>query len=302
MTLSACQLRRPMILVWISLLSVVLLAGCKTDALSSPQRQTEEVPVTSFDSPAGIDVPNIPVADRTEVDLVEELLLHRAMYTRLLEALATYYTERGNDIKAAWARTELHDLRRYVKPYRYILDAEVPAATLRPTESIAEANKLYDEAWALMRKGGHGVAIFYNEAVMKQALVKFKNLIDQYPTSDKIDDAAFWIGKIHKEYFQEKDNTLAIEWYKRSIDWNPQTTNPARFEIAVVYDYRLHERENALQWYQRVIDEEGDLDGTNTAFAYTRIRQLTAEQTRYAPGEAVSQTPPPPDSAAHANP
>ncbi len=302
MTSSARSTHRPIILVSAALLSSLLVAGCKTDGLTGAQRQSEEVPTTSFDSPAGVNVPNIQIADRTEVDLVEELLLHRAMYARLLQALATYYTDHGNDIKAVWARTELNDLRRYVKPYRYIMDAEVPVATLRPLESIADADKLYDEAIALTRKGGHGVAIFYNEGTMKQALAKFRSLIDTYPTSDKIDDAAFWIGKIHKEYFQEKDNTLAIAWYQRAIDWNPQTPNAARFEIATVYDYRLHERENALQWYQRVIDEEADLDATNTAFAYTRIRQLTAEKTRYAPGEAVSQTPPPPDSAAQANP
>jgi len=281
------KLSRPGILV-LSVtvaLSAALVVGCKTDELAGPERESAVGPMTNLESPAGIDVPNVKL-DRTEVDLVEELLLHRAMYARLLRALNTYYTENGNETKAVWARSELNDLKR-VKPYRYILDSEVPVLAMTPSESIAEADQLYDEACALMKKGGHGVPALYNQETMKLALAKFKELVDRYPTSDKIDDAAFFIGEIHKEYFEEKDNTLAIEWYKRAIQWNPNTPHPARFQIAVAYDYRLHEREEALYWYQQVLECEPDIEKTNTVFASNRIRQLTTEKTRHAPGDVV---------------
>jgi len=283
------KLSRPGILVLTVSLCAVLVGGCKTDELAGPKREVAVGPMTSLESPAGINVPNVKL-DRTEVDLVEELLLHRAMYARLLRALNTYYTEHGNEEKAVWARSELNDLKR-VKPYRYILDSEVPTLDMTPSESIAEADQLYDEACALMKKGGHKVPALYNQETMKLALAKFKELVDRHPTSDKIDDAAFFIGEIHKEYFEEKDNTLAIEWYKRAIQWNPDTAHPARFQIAVCYDYRLHEREEALYWYQQVLEHEPDIEKTNTLFASNRIRQLTTEKTRHAPGDIVPETP-----------
>lgn len=259
------------------------LAGCKTDAVAGPERTSAEAPTSDIEDPAGVDLPPITIADRTEVDLVEEMIFHRAMYARLLRALATYYTEHGDDIKATWARSELSDLRR-VKPYRYIRDAEVPVATLRPTDSIAEADRLYDEAHQLMRKGGHGVPALYNQETMKLALAKFKQLIDQYPTSDKIDDAAFFIAEIHKEYFEEKDNVLAAEWYRRAVQWNPNTPHPARFQLAVLYDFRMHEREKALAMYHEVVSAERD-NISNVDFAQRRITQLTNEETRHARGE-----------------
>lgn len=275
------------------ILLTVALVGCQSEKTVSPEREVAEAPVSSIENPPGIDLPPIRIADRTEVDLVEEMMLHRAMYARLLRALTTYYSERGFHEKAVWAQNELNDLRR-VKPYRYILDAEAPSVSLRPTDSIAEADRLYDEAMTLMRRGGHGVPALYNQETMKLALAKFKQLVEQYPTSDKIDDAAFYIAEIHKEYFEEMDNTIAAVWYKRALEWNPDTTHPVRFQLAVLYDYRLHERAEALHWYNRVLEEESDVRRSNTAFARARIRQLTDEETRLAPGEAVTTTTPPP--------
>jgi len=277
---------------WILMLGVTLaaglIAGCKTDEIANPTRKPAPGPTTSLENPAGIPTPDIPLADRSEVDLVEEMILHRTMYARYLKALVQYYSEHGNDEKATWARTELNDLRR-VKPYSYIKDAEIPSKELRPSTSISEADKLYQEGLDLMKKGGHGVPALYNQETMKQALAKFKELIDRYPDSDKIDDAAFFIAEIHKEYFEEKDNTIALEWYKRAIEWNPKTPYPVRFQIAVLYDHRLHEREESLKWYNRVLTEEPDIEKTNTEYAKERIRYLTSEKTRNAPGDTVTE-------------
>lgn len=279
------------VMACVAIMLAVPMAGCKTDTMTNPEREPSQAPMTDLTNPPGVELPSVKIADRAEADLVEELVLHRAMYARYLEALVTYYTEHGDGMKAAWARTELNDFRKYVKPYRYILDAEVPPSSLRPAESIAEADQLFNEGRSLMKKGGHGVAVFYNQTTMKQALSKFKELVTRYPTSDKIDDAAFWIGKIHKEYFEENDNLLSIEWYKRSIDWNPATPHPSRFELAVMYDYRMHERENALYWYQQVLEKDAQGDQSNVRFSHARIRQLTKETTRYARGEAGSEAP-----------
>ena len=292
----AKRLGRPVVLGM--MLGVGLICGCKTDEMANPERDRPQGATSNLMSPAGVNVPDIPIANRTEVDLVEELMLHRAMYARLLQALVTYYSEHGYDEKATWARTELNDLKNHVKPYRYIKDAELPAVDLKPTNSIAEADKLYDEAMALLKKGGHGAPVFFNQETMKQALAKLKELVDKHPTSDKIDDACFYIGEIHKEYFEEKDNTIAIDWYKRALQYNPRTPHPVRFQIAVLEDFRLHEREEALKWYNAVLIDEADINKSNTDFTKARIRQLTDEKTRNAPADTVTEPGAPPAAPA----
>jgi tetratricopeptide (TPR) repeat protein len=264
---------------------IAALAGCKTDALANPKIEKAPGPTTSLDSPTGVKVPEVSAAGRDELDLVEEMMMHRAMYARLLHVLATYYTEHGYTDKATWAMTELNDLKR-VKPYDYISDAATPVSTLKPKDSIPAANQLFQEGVDLMKKGGHGVPIFYNQETMKQALAKFNELVDTYPTSDKIAEAAFYIGEIHKEYFEEKDNTISLLWYKRAIDWDPKVSLPARFQMAVVYDFRLHNRDKALYWYQEVLDKE-QLPNykSNVGFSKRRIKELTPVTTHQLPTE-----------------
>lgn len=285
----------PVTLLVGSILLTAGTVGCKTDTLAGPTRTHPEGPVTSLESPDGIEIPNVTVVDRTEYDLVEEMLLHRAMYGKYLRILATYYTEHGYDTKAAWARAELRDYQ-LIKPYFYVMDAAAPVATLRPTESITAADRLYEEGVALAKKAGHGVPVFYNEETMKLALAKFKQLVDEYSTSDKIDDAAFWIAEIHKEYFEEKDNRISLLWYQRAIDWNPNLPYPARFQMAVVYDIRMHEYEKALEMYQQVVEKER-FNQSNVDFSVRRIAQLTTERTRHAPGEPVPELRPEPVSS-----
>lgn len=268
-------------------LGAALAGGCKTDEIAGPERTKATGPTTDLETPAGINVPNIQVAGRTELDLVEEMILHRTMYARLLRALANYYNENGNAVKESWARTELNDLK-YVKPYRYIRDAEAPVTELKPTESIAEADKLFNEARALMKKAGSEVPGLYNQKTMKLALAKFNELVDNYPNSDKIADSAFYIAEIHKEYFEEKDNTIAADWYRKALQWNPNIQHPVRFQLAVLLDYRMHERENALSMYQEVVKNER-FNKSNLDFSYRRIAQLTDEKTRLSPGEIVNQ-------------
>ncbi|GMV95671.1 MAG: hypothetical protein AMXMBFR83_00420 [Phycisphaerae bacterium] len=276
------------------------LFGCKTDKPEESMVRGPEGPTASLENPEGVKLPDVDVTGQTEVDLVEQLTEHRAQYARLLRLLVAYYTENGHPDKAAWAATELEGLRR-VKTYRYLKDAEVPRADLKPTTSISEADRLYEQAKALMKKAGHGTIIFYNQAKMREALGLFKELVDKYPNSDKIDDAAYYIGEIYKEYEEEKDNELAIWWYQRAIEWDPNTPHPCRFRIATTYDYRLHEREKALYWYQQTLQHESrfterdDPDfALNTKYATARIRELTPEEHLRSPGDSVAQVRPAP--------
>jgi hypothetical protein len=250
---------------------LLVSAGCNTDMLWA-DRQEVDGPVTDLDSPEGIELPDIQIADANEVDLAEQLLMHRAMYHRTLRALRDYYRDHGYEQKRRWAEEELRGVER-IQPFRYLLSAEVPADDLKPIESIASADAMYAKGQELMRKGGHGLPALYRQETMLQALNTFVDLIRKYPSSDKIDDAAFWCGEIHKEYLEDQA-PIAVKWYERSFTWDPNTPHPARFQAAVTYDFRMHDRARALELYRQVIEEE-DGNKSNVSFAVTRIDQLT---------------------------
>jgi len=253
------------------------LSGCNMDArwnqtVERPGRMTREERSAQLASENQTD---ISVASAQEVDLVETTLDHRARYKESLEYLRKYYEAHGYVNKADWAAFELEGLRR-VKQFRYLLDAEVPSDALRPDKRIAEANVLYEKACETMRSGGHGVPMVYRRDRMIEAAKLFRELIERYPNSDKIDDAAFYCGEIHKDYLPGQEE-IAVRWYERVWTWNPETEHPARFQAASIYDYRLRDRVRALELYQASLDHESQHKG-NAGAASRRMRELTKLQ------------------------
>lgn len=247
------------------------------------------VPTYTYGADIGqLKLRDIVVADRQEVDLVEELTLQRKLYFRLLNVVCRHYAEKQEYEKLAWAERE-RDAASYIKPYYYLMDATIPIESLRPVESIAEADALYAEGIKQMRKAGYGRPAFYYAQPMKKALNRFATLIIEYPKSDKIAEAAWWAGYIHKEYFYDvaqnvDDNEISVQYFKRAYTWKPNIEYQARFEAAVVYDFRLHDRERALALYQEVLDKERFVK-SNVDFAHKRIRKLTGADHEKATGE-----------------
>jgi len=225
----------------------------------------------------------INIADATEVDLVEELARHRAQYKNYLIALRNYYLQHGYTDKAMWAERELDDLR-LVNTYAYLTPAAIPGPRLRAAESIPEADRLFEDGMNYFKQGR--ILPFINDKKkLKLALDRFNTLIERYPTSDKIDDAAYYAGYIYKEYFQ--DDRKAVQYFQRAWEWNPNTPHPARFEAAVLYDYRLHDRDKALELYQQVLEKE-TFNKSNVRWATARIHQLTGQDELPPPGEPAA--------------
>jgi len=253
---------------------LLFATGCNVDRLWMRQRTPEGATLAFHDTGAQAAPVDIAVADSHEVDLVEQLVTHRLAYRSTLARLRKYYSEHGYSNKETWAAQEMKGLRS-VQMFRYLMDAEIPQDQLRPAESIAEADALYEKGLALMKEGGHGIPVFYRQERMIEAARVFRDLIERYPQSDKIDDAAFMCGEIHKEYLPGQEQ-IAVEWYERAWTWNPHTPHAARFQAAVVYDYRLHDRDRALELYKAVVKDESD-DRANLRFATRRISELTAD-------------------------
>lgn len=256
-------------------------AGCNVDSLY--QTKAPKGPIVSVSETTGARVPveadtGLRIVGQTEVDLVEEMVQHRSAYLQSLENLRDYYRDHGYLTKEGWANHELGGLKK-VQTFRYVMDAEIPAQRLRPTESNSDADAMFDHGMELMRKGGHGgLPALYREKPMIEAVGVFRELIERHPSSDKIDDAAYMLGEIHKEYLKDQEQ-IAVQWYERAFEWDPATPHPARFQAATVYDYRLHDRDRALELYRLVLAEETS-KRSNVDFATRRIDQLTKETSR----------------------
>lgn len=257
--------------IWLVLaLAGVLIVGCaqKRDEIKPVEvGQLDDIDKTQFK--------DVDLAELAEVDLVEQLHQVRGDYQRVLQLLRLWYLENGYYEKAQWARRELKDLR-LIRTYPYLTVIEPVNVPADPaSKQIVEADQLYDQANKL-RKQGITLPFLNDKVKLKESLELFKKLLQKYPQSTKAPDAAYYAGEILFEYLEE--NRQAIEYYKLALKLDPEVRRPVRFRMAAIYDYRLHDRSNALKMYQRVLAEEADLSRSNKRWASDRIKQMLKEK------------------------
>lgn len=213
---------------------------------------------------------------------VEDMLRSRIAYLEQLKRLEKLYLELGDVNRANWARRQ-RERTELVESYPYLSNEPAEATTkVAPEERIPEADALYGKAMAKYKEV-HGVPLAGfldpNREKARQSLVMFQELLRKYPTSDKVDDAAFYCGQIYKEYLRKEDpdDELSIKYYEWSWKLDPKTPHPARFQCAVVEDFRRHDRKRALELYHEVLVCE-QFKQSNCRFAASRIEQLTDEE------------------------
>jgi len=211
----------------------------------------------------------VMTAGASESDIIEHVAINRQAYRGGLASLIAHYEKTGNNMKLGWAKDELKGLKK-VHQYSYIIEAVVPGANLKAGPSIAEAELVYMAALRLEKKAKK-LGIFTHEDNLRLALDKYNELIEKHPSSDKIDDAAYKAGVIC-EYF--KDYTIALLYYQRAYQWDPQTVHPARFKAAYILDAVQHRRAEALKVYQQALKKE-NLSKKQREFVEKRVKELT---------------------------
>jgi len=240
-----------------------LLVGCRGVDSGASQLVSMNV------SPSPWSTEVLKAAQAGEADIVEQVVVNRRAYHQGLEMLVDYYTRTGDNMKLTWAKRELEALEK-MPQYDYIIEASVAGSDLKATTSIAEADYMYWQAQQLEKKAKR-LVIIKDEDLLRLALDKYNELIRKHPSSDKIDDAAYRAAGIY-EYF--KDYTLAVLYYQRVYQWDPETVYPAKYKAAYILDRKLHRRAEALQLYQQVLQQKG-LEENYKQLAESRIKQLT---------------------------
>jgi hypothetical protein len=186
----------------------------------------------------------------SDLQLVERLLAARRDYQTMLEQLRTYYI-RANDVeRARWAEDELIQFHR-INKQAYRLELDVPPPTLQAAYNVREANELYRRAMAYKDKGW-GNDYLDNQ---RRAEILFQQILSNYPTSDKIDDAAYQLGDIY-ESKACRQYRRAAAYYERCVQWNPNTQFDARLRAARLYDKMLNERGHAIELYKEITTHE----------------------------------------------
>ena len=246
------------------LMSAVLIAGCLPPDAAKDDARFRMDPAETAMAEEGFTIPGA-----AEVDLVEQMITYRSMYQAALAKLLDYYKTGGHAEKLRWATHETESLVQY----RYLMPAEAMQTQLTASDSIEEADTLFEEAHRLYWEAKRLVVIA-DEDKLRRALTGCNKVITDYPTSDKIDDAAYRAGQIYEHF---RDYQIAAVYYQRTFQWDDNTPYPARFKAAYVLDKHLHMRKEALAVYRLAVLRESRYEG-NTEYARKRILQITESE------------------------
>jgi tetratricopeptide (TPR) repeat protein len=242
------------------LVALVFISGCRN--VDSGESQI------LLPSSQPIRAENISTAGASETDIIEQMMINREAYRHGLMTLIANYEQTGNKMMLEWAQNELAGLNK-APQYNYIIEASIAGPELKASTSITEADYMYQDA-LLTEAKARELVVVVNDDLLRVALAKYNNLIQKHPYSDKIDDAAFKAGKICEHF---KDYSIALLYYQRAYQWDPQTPHPARFKAAYILDQRMARRSEALELYQQALQDK-DLGSSYRDYAQKRIEAL----------------------------
>ncbi len=197
------------------------------------------------------------VSPGTELALVEKVVESRQQYERALVKLGDYYGQTGQDLKLRQAEDELEDLRK-VTTYDYVVLVDVLAVTPRPDKSIPEADALFEVAMTYKNYPAT-LFVFGKKEKLEVALRKFKQLITEYPESNKVAEAAYRIAEIYGGV-SFNDFLRATKYYEAACRWDPKLPFPARWRAAQIYDKKLQHYSEARRLYELCADESPSPD------------------------------------------
>jgi TolA-binding protein len=141
---------------------------------------------------------------------------------------------------------------------------------ISPSKNIEDANMLFQDGKAYKNP----LNIIKRKAKLISAAARFKKILDDYPESDKADDAAYELADIYEGYYF-KDYESAAFYYVKCYNLNENTDKPARFKAAWIYDNQLKDYVEAARHYEMAL--ETCKETQYLRIAETRLEQLKKE-------------------------
>jgi TolA-binding protein len=145
----------------------------------------------------------------------------------------------------------------------------VPPPTLQPKQNIPEANNLFRRAVDYKAKGT-GDDYVDNQ---RRAEILFQAILEKYPDSDKIAEAAYHLGDIYEHYRPKPQFERAAAYYERSFQWNKASATDARLRAAKIYDRELKMYDKAKEHYRAVMNH--DTNPSRVEEAEGRLKELS---------------------------
>jgi tetratricopeptide (TPR) repeat protein len=107
----------------------------------------------------------------------------------------------------------------------------------------------------------------------RRAEILLREVLEKYPTSDKIADVAYELGDLY-EGKAFKQYARAAAYFERAFQWRKGSRTDARMRAAKLYDKTLSERAKAIELYRDVIAH--DTDDGRIKEAEKRLAELTS--------------------------
>ena len=176
-----------------------------------------------------------------EEQLIHAVTISRENYRKSLNELREYYQSTGNQLRLQKTRRELDALDKVPQPL-YTDEGLGSVRTGVTLRDIEEANILFKDA------------MMYKKSIKKEnrvtAINRLEKLIQEYPDSDKVGDAAFEIAEIYESgYFGDYES--AARYYIKSYRLNPHIEQPALFKAAEIYERKLADVNKAKAVYKQ---------------------------------------------------
>jgi len=179
-----------------------------------------------------------------EKEYVDAVIEARKAYRAALVKLRQLYLNVGNAERVEWASSELKDYDAG-RHYRFISPVDTLSPDASPSKDIQPAEDLFKKAEGLRTQV---LPPWGKEARLKEARRLHLSLIEKYPESRRLSDAAFSLGDIMGGmYFREYE--AAAKYYKLCFQWNPKTRLPARYRAGLIYENKLGKYEEAARMY-----------------------------------------------------
>jgi len=185
--------------------------------------------------------------DANEFALVDKVVGMREAYEQSLRELAEYYNNKGYADKYVRASDELAAYLSIPKLDYLQLNVKMVSPPAAKQDAIKEADILYADG--VMYK--EYPDLLTKKSKLKVAIARFQRIIENYPESDKADEAAYMLGEIF-EGFYFKDFGTAATYFDQAGKINPYIAKPAFFKAANIYYYKLPRYEKAADRYRKV--------------------------------------------------